>query len=244
MAKSVSESGEPQSAAAKRRERDRLRRHNDILDAAEEVFFKKGVEQTTMDDIARAAALSRALLYVYFADKLAIWRGIVLRAGTALRLRFERALASSDSGLGQIMAIGEAYYLFSCESPEYFDVLTSVSTLPEPEQTDAQAVDMDVCREQINQCMVQALVNGLTDGTLSGQRIDDPMQTAFYLQGALHGVIMQTRSGKSKLSTSANSDKLIRYTIQRLTFSIASSSPVNDGAVVAPTKTKTRSDKR
>ncbi|WP_237133956.1 TetR/AcrR family transcriptional regulator [Pseudohongiella sp. O18] len=244
MTKSVSEPAEPQSAAAKRRERDRLRRHNDILDAAEEVFFKKGVEQTTMDDIARAAALSRALLYVYFADKLAIWRGIVLRAGTALRLRFERALASSDSGVGQIMAIGEAYYMFSCESPEYFDVLTSVSTLPEPDQPDPQAAEMDVCREHINQCMVQALVNGLEDGTLSRQRIDDPLQTAFYLQGALHGVIMQTRSGKSRLSTSEDSDKLIRYTIHRLTVSIASLLPDSDGSAVASTKSKTRSDKR
>ena len=115
-----------------RRQREKLERHETILDAAEQVFFRKGFDQTTMDDIARAAQLSRALLYVYFRDKNAIMRGVMLRAATSLRLRFENAVATCASGEQQIEGIGHAYYAFSVEEPDYFDVLTNVTTFPEP----------------------------------------------------------------------------------------------------------------
>ena len=40
-----------------RREREREQRRNDIIDAAEKVFFSKGRDKTSMDDIAREAEL-------------------------------------------------------------------------------------------------------------------------------------------------------------------------------------------
>ena len=95
-----------------RREREKQARYDAILNAAELVFSEKGYERTSMDDIARTASLSRALLYVYFKDKAAIQRGIMLRAGQSLVTRFENALGSAETGLAQIRAMGEAYYRF------------------------------------------------------------------------------------------------------------------------------------
>lgn len=86
----------------KRREMEKLERHEEILDAAEKIFFLKSYEQSTMDDIAREAHLSRALLYVYFKDKAAIMRAIMLRAGQSLQARFENALHACECGLTQI----------------------------------------------------------------------------------------------------------------------------------------------
>lgn len=203
-----------------RREMEKLGRQEEILDAAEKMFFTKSYEHTTMDDIARAASLSRALLYVYFKDKPAIMRGIMLRAGSALQTRFESALLACKTGLEQIQCIGHAYHAFSTEEPDYFDVLTSVTTFPEPETPDAQGMAMDQCRERVNQIMVQALQNGISDGTISPQRVPDPLQTAFYLQGALHGVIMQTRGHKSAHSHYPQAEDLILYTIAMLTLSV------------------------
>lgn len=204
----------------KRREMEKLERHEEILDAAEQVFFHKSYEQSTMDDIAREARLSRALLYVYFKDKAAIMRGIMLRAGNALQTRFEHALQQSPTGLEQIEGIGHAYHAFSIEEPHYFDVLTSVTTFPGPETDDGQMQAMEFCRERINSIMVDALENGLRDGSISRSQVPDPLQAAFYLQGALHGVIMQTRGPKSELSTYPDGPKLIRYTIAMLTVSV------------------------
>ncbi|OJF94971.1 TetR family transcriptional regulator [Pararhizobium antarcticum] len=40
-----------------------------ILDAAERVFYAKGVSNTTLEDVARAAGVSRGAIYWHFANK-------------------------------------------------------------------------------------------------------------------------------------------------------------------------------
>ncbi len=52
-----------------RKERDKLRRREEILSAAEKLFFTKGIENTTMDDVAEEAELSKGTLYLYFKSK-------------------------------------------------------------------------------------------------------------------------------------------------------------------------------
>jgi hypothetical protein len=137
-------------------------------------------------------------------------------------------LQQHHTGLMQIEGIGHAYHAFSREEPDYFDVLTSVTTLPGPETMDAQIMAMDHCRERINDIMVEALRNGLRDGSINPQYVTDPLQTAFFLQGALHGVIMQTRGPKSALSTYPDARQLVLYTISMLTRSMQ-----NDNAVLS-----------
>lgn len=203
-----------------RREREKQERYEEIVDAAEKVFFSKSYEQTSMDEIARAAGLSRALLYVYFKDKSAIMRGVMLRAAQSLQRRFALALEHGASGVEQIEGIGHAYHAFSTEEPDYFDVMTTIATFPGPDNTDQQLQSLDSCRESVNDLMVRALLNGLQDSTLDAASIVNPLQTAFYLQGALHGVIMQTRGPKSQMTAYPDPQDLIKYTIAMLTASI------------------------
>lgn len=203
-----------------RREREKQERYVEIVDAAEKVFFSKSYEQTSMDEIARAAGLSRALLYVYFKDKSAIMRGVMLRAAQSLQRRFAQALEHGASGVEQIEGIGHAYHAFSTEEPDYFDVMTTIATFPGPDNTDQQLQSLDSCRESVNDLMVRALLNGMQDSTLDAASIVNPLQTAFYLQGALHGVIMQTRGPKSQMTAYPDPQDLIKYTIAMLTASI------------------------
>lgn len=203
-----------------RREREKQERYEEIVDAAEKVFFSKSYEQTSMDEIARAAGLSRALLYVYFKDKSAIMRGVMLRAAQCLQRRFADALAHGASGVEQIDNIGHAYHAFSVEEPDYFDVLTTVATFPGPDAVDEQLLSLGSCRENINRLMVVALTNGVSDGSLNEANVNNPLQTAFYLQGALLGVIMQSRGPKSTQAGYPEPSDLIKYTISMLTTSI------------------------
>ena len=143
--------------AKARREREKQQRYNEIVDAAEKVFLESGFATTSMDEIARQAQLSRALLYVYFKDKSAILRAVMLRALQSMEARFEAALHSEQIGLKQIEKIGMAYYLFSEEESDYFDLLTELSTFPAPDELDAIADGMAACREHIDAMMVEAL---------------------------------------------------------------------------------------
>ncbi|MDF0749591.1 TetR/AcrR family transcriptional regulator [Marinobacter sp. 71-i] len=206
-----------------RREKEKQARYDAILDAAELVFSEKGYERTSMDDIARTAALSRALLYVYFKDKAAIQRGIMLRAGHSLCQRFEDARQTADTGLAQITAMGNAYYQFYREQPDYFSALTTASTAM-AEADDELAGEMFCCKAQTMDLMVGAINLGLEDGTMNRDRIHDPVETALYLRGALHGVIMlcQSEMAESGLEGGFPAESLIRHTMEMLTSSIAS----------------------
>ena len=204
-----------------RREREKQARYDAILDAAELVFSEKGYERTSMDDIARTASLSRALLYVYFKDKAAIQRGIMLRAGQSLAAHFEAARNSADTGLGQIAAMGEAYYRFYQDEPDYFSALTQASTAMS-EADESQVEDMMCSKPDLMELMIGAIRLGLEDGTLNRERIADPAQTALYLRGALHGVISLCQSELATGGDTASADALVRHTMDMMTSSIAS----------------------
>lgn len=202
-----------------RREREKQARYDTILDAAELVFAEKGYERTSMDDIARTASLSRALLYVYFKDKAAIQRGIMLRAGHSLFRRFEEARQTADTGLAQIRAMGESYYRFYLEEPDYFSALTKASTAM-AEADESQAEEMLCSKSDLMALMVGAIELGLEDGTMNRQRISDPVQTALYLRGALHGVILLCQAEMGEGNPPFPGDQLIRHTMDMLTSSI------------------------
>lgn len=204
-----------------RREREKQARYDAILDAAEEVFSKKGYERTSMDDIAKRASLSRALLYVYFRDKSAIQRGITLRAAASLRSRMEKACSTEETGLEQARAIGRAYYEFYREEPEYFAALTQANAV-KGDADDDQLSQMQCSELAIMQLMVDTIKLGLDDGSLNRDRIRDPMETALYLRGALHGVIMGCGQQHEGAFSSQPRESLIEHTLSMLMLSIAS----------------------
>jgi AcrR family transcriptional regulator len=60
-------------------------RPTEILDAALTVFAAKGYAAARMDDIARAAGVTKGTIYLYFADKEALFKALVRESiGTAL----------------------------------------------------------------------------------------------------------------------------------------------------------------
>src|ERR1700760_389614 len=97
------------SYIAARRSEEKERRRAEILDAAEALYAKQGWDAVTMDQVARGARLSRALVYVYFRDKQELLFAIGERAMDLLRNRFLAASAAHPNGIDKIEAIGRAY---------------------------------------------------------------------------------------------------------------------------------------
>lgn len=56
----------------RRTKSEALETRSALLDAAEHVFMEKGVSQTTLTDIAKAAGVTRGAIYWHFADKAAL----------------------------------------------------------------------------------------------------------------------------------------------------------------------------
>ena len=68
-----------------------------LLDAAERVFFEKGVSRASLQDIAQAAGVSRGAIYWHFKDKADLFNAMMER----IRLPMEEALHQTGHDGGQ-----------------------------------------------------------------------------------------------------------------------------------------------
>ena len=80
----------PSDEAKNRRVRERL------LDAAEECLRQFGPQKTSMEDVARAAGMSRATVYRYFENRDALLRGVASRQASALAAEAMSYLSQYD----------------------------------------------------------------------------------------------------------------------------------------------------
>jgi AcrR family transcriptional regulator len=70
-----------------------------ILEAATGVFLRYGFKKTSMDDLARAAGLSRQGLYLHFTTKEALFKEALQELVAAIRAAGRAALGREDLGV-------------------------------------------------------------------------------------------------------------------------------------------------
>jgi AcrR family transcriptional regulator len=81
-----------------------------ILDAALTAFCRYGYGKTTMRDVARAAGMSRAALYLYFPSKEDLFRAGSRRAHSRALDEVDAALAQQGDVLSRVDAAMAAYF--------------------------------------------------------------------------------------------------------------------------------------
>jgi AcrR family transcriptional regulator len=176
------------SYIAERRTEEKERRRAEILDAAEILYAKKGWDAVTVDEVARGARLSRALVYVYFRDKEEILFGIGERAMLVLRDRFAAAAAGEPLGMDKVQAIGRAYMTYAIELPHYFDVCVRFNahsvTLDEGLNASACNDAGDLALAEV----IKAIEIGKQDGSVRAD-VGDSVMLALTLWSFTHGMI-------------------------------------------------------
>lgn len=104
---------------AERKEREKEQRRSDILSAAEKLFFDRGYDGVTMDDIAKAVELNKATLYLYFKDKESLYFTVVLRGVRILGEMVRERAGRAETGFDRLWEIGHAYVSFAGQYPDY-----------------------------------------------------------------------------------------------------------------------------
>jgi len=174
---------------AERRLEEKEARRKQIVDAAEEVYADTGWDELTIDQVARRARLSRALVYVYFKDKFDLHCAICERSLLLLGDRFEQAAARHQRGRDQVEALGRSYVGFSQEMPHYFQALARFEahspTHVEGESNEAACM---VAGERVHKIMVECITLGMQDGSIRAD-LGNPYLTAVTLWGFMHGII-------------------------------------------------------
>lgn len=119
------------SASDRRTKRVRLtgeQRGAQLLDVAEELFARRGYEGVSIEDIARAAKVTRPVVYQHYGSR----EGVFLACVERVRQQFEQSLLERVNAAGEelaerVRAAGTLYFDLIEEDPEKFALLFSAS---------------------------------------------------------------------------------------------------------------------
>jgi TetR/AcrR family transcriptional regulator len=102
-----------------RRKAEKDNRRNDILNAAESLFFSKGFENVSLNEIATKVHLGRSTIYLYFENKEELFFAIVLRGALILYKFVTEEVQKVDSSIEKLAAFRKAYYNFANNYPDH-----------------------------------------------------------------------------------------------------------------------------
>lgn len=171
-----------------RRAREKEQRKNSIIDAAEKVFFSKGMSQATMDEVAKAAELSKGTLYLYFKSKEDLYLAIVLRGHELLYSMFEEATTRRPKGRTKVMEMGQAYFDFYRRYPDYFNAMLYYENYElDFNDENPYAQECHQSSKRALNLLADTIQLGIDDGTV--RRDLAPLKVAFNLWGQAMGLV-------------------------------------------------------
>jgi AcrR family transcriptional regulator len=194
-------------STADRREREKEKRRNDIIDVAEKLFFSKGYDNVTMEDIARETELARGTLYLYFKNKDNIYIAIAIRGLKILNGLFREGYTKGDTGIAKIKFLLLAVYDFYRKYPGYYTMIGNMQSRNFDKKDYPEMEDMESIHGDSFSMVLNAFKLGIEDGTV--RKDVDPAKAAFIL----------TASMQSVLNTSPT-DELVEYAVDMMLRSI------------------------
>ncbi|WP_026881506.1 TetR/AcrR family transcriptional regulator [Clostridium akagii] len=154
-----------------RKEKEHLIRKNIMITAAERVFFSKGFENSTMDDIAKEAEFTKKTIYSYFKNKEELYYEIMLLGFNTLNALFDKFISKNTeiTEIKKIKRLGQLFIEFSKTYPGYFKAITDY----ENKDFDFQADNNPL----INECYIageysfkllnKCIIDGIQKGEIS-----------------------------------------------------------------------------
>jgi AcrR family transcriptional regulator len=143
-----------------RKEREKLEIARLILESARRLFLEKGIEQTTIRNIAEAIDYSVGTVYVYYKDKNAILHALHQQGFLQLRERFSPLQHVADP-MERLKAMGRLYIQFAQDNPEMYDLMfvtkapmSFLDHVHAQEWQEGQAT-FDVLKQTVAQCIQQ-----------------------------------------------------------------------------------------
>jgi TetR/AcrR family transcriptional regulator len=168
---------------------EKIKRRKDILEVAKEIFFSKGLEATTMEEIANRAELSKGTLYLYFKSKEELYVSIVEEGAQLFQEFFRKATTPMLSATKQTLNLIEAFYSFYRDHRPYYTILTSIQSGSIDREKISDAV-YDMVHGMAME-LLEYIVNIVRKGVSDGEFIDvDPRETALSFWALATGVFV------------------------------------------------------
>lgn len=199
-----------------RKEREKEQRKQLILNAAQKLFFTKGINSTTMDDIAVEAELAKGTLYIYFKSKEDIQYEVSLRGAELLNRKLRRLVDENSSGLENLLIMGWAFIEFSKDEKDFFNLFLYFQNL--------DIEGLGISKEKIKdyflhfspfRLLIDLVEKGIKDGSL---RNDLPViDTATTMWSNIMGLLIVQQFNREIYEIfSVNSEKILQTNFEIL----------------------------
>jgi len=161
-----------------------------ILEAAYQQFLHYGYSKTTMNEIAGALSMSKALLYYYFPDKSELYVAVTRKlANEYLQLLEDKISQASDLKEAFIMQV-DIHHNFIVSNYNFFDFIR----LNEQSLPDAIWNIVDQIHQKESSLLSEVIVNEAKKSKI--KPAENPQEIVSLLLDALHGVRVTTGAHK------------------------------------------------
>jgi len=183
--------------AKERREREREQRKSHILDAARALLLEKGLNATSINQIAKRSELSVGAIYFYFKDKEELFAALQVEGLELLHQAIRQAVNKKATPEKTIRSIALAYLRFSEEHKNYFDIINYFLTSP----TTIFPPNLKTEIDEHGDASIATLTQAIREGIDCGQFKDvDPRRQAIILWSAFNGMIQLKKLQKTILA--------------------------------------------
>lgn len=217
------------TAALPRREREKQQRRNSIIDAAQNLFFQRGFDGVSMDEIARDLELSKPALYRYFRNKESLYLAVVLRGMVTLRDTLKEAVEKEKTGRQKILGYVRSFcFNYARGHPDYYRLVVVAREQRFMDMFIRHEVDGaeqfgNMAFELLN-LLINAINLGIKDGTVREDL--DPLQTAVFLVVSAEATVNLTPAYKDLITRkNIGMDDYLQNSIDLMLRGIASESP-------------------
>lgn len=173
-----------------RKEREKEQRRDEIINAARDVFFEKGLQVATMDEIAEKAELGKSTLYLYYKSKEDLYLSVMMQGTAILHRMFVDAASTGEPTAKLVWNLGEAYLQFFKQNRNYFRMYYFFENRQLHSQVSQEMLSM--CSESdkgIWEIVVGLLEKGVQEGVFTRDTV--PMQSAVMLWANVYGLLLQ-----------------------------------------------------
>lgn len=182
--------------AKERRKREKEQRKNHILDTARELLLEKGMNATSINQIARRSELSIGAIYFHYKDKEEIFAALQVEGLELLYRTILAAVEKKSTPEKKIRSIARAYLRFSEEHKNYFDIINYFLTSP-------GTIFSPVLKKEIDEhgkASLALLADAIREGIEREQfKKVDPRRQAIILWSTFNGVIQIKKLEKTIL---------------------------------------------
>jgi AcrR family transcriptional regulator len=151
-----------------------------------------------MDGIAHEVDLNKATLYLYFDNKEALFAAIVLRGVGILQEKYRECMEAKVPGMVKVALMGEAYYRFSQEQPDYLRLIHFYGS-ERFSQDNPYTAEIGKGYGTCRTILQDAVREGIADGTIRDDL--DPFPISMYLMISFMGILSMEDKWKRVIET-------------------------------------------